>query len=155
MIRRATHLDLPAIEALLLRAKRYTEYCTVKVEFERARKAMRNCISSPQGFAAVADHEGKITGVLLGVTTNYWFSAERYASDMGFYSQRIGDGRRLLKMFKAWADGKHAKLEMAQSTNKRAGTLQKLYAEMGLVRIGALFSGERPISVPMNLRSVR
>lgn len=155
MIRRAIHADIPSIEALLLRAKRYSEYCTVKVEFERARKVMRQCISSPQGFAAVADHDGKITGALLGVTANYWFSAERFASDLGFYSQRRGDGRQLLAMFKAWADSKHATLQLSQSTGKHIAAVQRLYGAIGCVPVGTLFGGERPISVPVKLRSVQ
>ena len=155
MIRRGQLQDVAAIEALLLRAKRFSEYCTVKVEWERARKAIRQCISSPQGFAAVAEHEGRITGCLLGIATHYWFSAERFASDLGFYSQRRGDGLAMLEMFKSWADSKHATLQMGQSTTKRAAGIKRLYGKIGCVPAGTLFAGERPISIPVNLRSVK
>ena len=131
----------------MLSMKRRTEMVTVKVEFERARKVLRNCISSPQGFAMLAEHECKITGVLFGVTTNYWFSAERYASDIAFFSRRRGDGARLLTEFREWADRKNATLLMGQSSGQHLALTRKFYESHGLTLVGHLFIGPKPIQV--------
>jgi hypothetical protein len=72
MPRCATLAGVAGIEDTLLRLKRKSEFATIKVEFERGRNGMHQCISAPQGFAAVAQRHGKITRVLIGVTTNYW-----------------------------------------------------------------------------------
>lgn len=154
-----TLADLPAVEDLLLKMKGRTEFVTVKVEFERGRKAMRQCVSSPQGFAAVAVHGDKITGCLLATITHWWFSGERFATDLAFHSQR-GDGERLLRMLKGWADSKNVTVQMAvssggpRSSARKFERLKGLYAKIGLVPIGYLFLGEKPIAVQA-MRSVR
>lgn len=154
MIRLATLADIPAIEQFMLAMKRRTELVTVKVEFERARKIMRQCVSSPQGFAAVAEHGGRITGVLLGIVDNYWFSMDRYASDIAFFSRRRGDGAALLARFKEWADNKSATLLMGQSSGQHMDATRRFYESQGLVCVGHVFMGERPISV-RKMRSVK
>lgn len=147
MIRRATLADLPVIESLLIAAKRRSEFVTVKIEFERARKIIRTCISSPKGFAYVAEHDGKITGVLLGVADHYWYSVERFATDFAFYSKRRGDGRELLTRFLEWAASKGATPLLGQSSGRHGPGIHKLYTSMGLFPIGTLYMGEKPIQV--------
>jgi len=147
MIRKATLADVLPIEDFCLRMKRRTEVVTIKVEFERARKAIRNCISSPQGFAMVSEHGGNITGVLLGVTSNWWFSSDRYASDIAFFSQRKGDGARLMDAFRQWADDKNAQLVMGMSSGQHMSTAKKFYELQGLVCVGHIFMGPKPIQV--------
>lgn len=153
MIRQATFADLLPIEDLVLRLKRRTEFCTTKVDFERARKVARQCLQSGRGFAMVAEHDQRITGVLLGAIDRFWFSNERYASDILWFSQRRGDGDALFDRFKAWADARNARLFMTQSSGLHAKLLPSFYERRGLVQIGALYIGEKPICVPQ-LRSI-
>jgi GNAT superfamily N-acetyltransferase len=152
MIRRATHSDIPGIEAALLKMKGRSEFRTVKVEFERGRKVLRQCMSSPRGFAAVAEHGGRVTGVIIGIVTNHWFSAERFASDFAFCSFRRGDGAQLLQMFKAWADSQNAILLMAQSSGVNAKRVRAFYESQGLTCVGNMFVGEKPIAVSVARR---
>ena len=153
MIRRATLADVPALEDMLLKVKRRSEFCTVKVEFERARKAARQCISSQQGFAAVAEHDGKITGCMLGVVTSLWFSPQKIGSDIAWVSFKRGDGRALFCAWMDWLNSKGAIPYMGQSTGRHGRTLAAFYREFGLVPMGTLWIGEKPIRVP-HLRSV-
>ncbi len=147
MIRKATINDLPGIEDALLRMKRRTEFVTVKVEFERGRKAVRQCISSPQGFCWVAERNGRISGVLLGLISQFWYSREWFASDLAFYSQHKGDGQALMARFLEWAKAKNAIALMGQSSGKLTERVRAFYSSFGLVPIGNLFIGEKPIAV--------
>lgn len=145
--------DLLAIEQLVLSLKRRTEFSTTKVDFERARKAARQCLQSGRGFGMVAEHEGRITGALLGAIDRFWFSNERFASDIIWFSQRRGDGDALFDRFKAWADARNARLFMTQSSGLHTRLMPEFYARRGMVPIGALYIGEKPICVP-DIRSI-
>lgn len=148
MIRRATLDDCMAIEDLFLRAKRRTEFCTVRVNFEKARKNLRRCIQSAVGFAMVAEHDGEISGALCGVLTDFWYADERYATDMGFVSRRRGDGKALLGQFVAWANTKGVFVLMATSSLRAGKVLRALYEGEGLRRVGEAFVTNKPIVVP-------
>lgn len=147
MIRWATLADLPRIEEALIKLKGRSEFRTVVIEFERGRKTVRKCISSPQGFAAISERNGKISGVLIGTADSYWYSSTRFASDFAFTFRTRAEARELLRLFKAWADGKNAQLLMGQTTGTHGKLIAALYAEVGLVPVGTLFVGERPIAV--------
>lgn len=154
MIRRATLADLPSIEDMLLRMKGRTEFRTTKVDFDRARLAARQCVSNAgRGFAIVAVHADRITGALFAAVDRWWFSPERFASNLFFHSTR-GDGRAMLAMFKEWADSKGAQIFDAVSSSSRHGArIRGYYAEIGCVPVGEIFIGEKPIRVPMMMRS--
>jgi len=142
------------MEAIALRLKRKTELATVKVEFERARKACRQCISSPQGCALVDEREGRVWGFVIGVSEHFWFSTERYFSDLCIFSTRIGGFERLLDAFLEWGRGKGATPILAQSSGRNQERVRALYEAKGLLLVGGVYMGEKPIVVPQ-LRSVR
>jgi len=153
MIRHALLQDVPAIEKLLLRAKRRTELCTVKVNFEKGRKNIRRCIQSALGFAMVAERGEKITGTLLAMQCEYWYSNERYVTDMGFVSYARGDGRLLLRRCRSWADAHGAKMLMGTFSLDPRGAMRRVYEGEGLYMAGHTFVSEKPINVP-NIRMV-
>jgi N-acetylglutamate synthase-like GNAT family acetyltransferase len=140
MIRAAALSDVLLIEALLLRLKMHSEYATVPVDRERGRKMMRHCISSPQGFAWVAEHREKLCGVLLGIKQPIWFSARLSATDIVFYSQRPGDGRALVEQFTEWAwkDPRVEEVLCAQSSGHRVGRTDHWYQNLGFTRVGSV-----------------
>ena len=99
----------------------------------------------------VAEHKGKITGVLLAKVEPFWFadqaSGARVASDLMFYSQRAGDGLAMLKRFVEWAFSvpRVVRVEMAVSTGQASlERMAKLYLRAGLRQEGSLFVVNHP-----------
>ena len=90
--------------------------------------------------------DGKIEGVLIGVTHQLWYSRKKQATDLVLLCDRvegIGWGAKLMRRFISWAkDNRGVKeimlgtlllvLVMLERTNK-------LYERMGAVRIGDTF----------------
>lgn len=104
-------------------------------------KTYGQCISSALGFGKVAVHDQKLTGVLLGVAAPLWWSDKRYASDLIFYSERAGDGLKLLRHFVAWARTVPRVVEIScgQSSGIEVERTAVLYRRAGFSHVGGLW----------------
>lgn len=146
MIRLAAHGDIKEIVDLFLRLKRVSDYAFIPHNQERAMLTIRRCISSPQGYAKVsASKSGAITGCLLGVADQLWWSTRRYASDIGFFSQIPGDGQELVADFEAWAWRQNGVVEvlLAQSSGCDVERTDAWYQSLGYTRAGGVFRKTR------------
>jgi hypothetical protein len=141
MIRNAFLSDVSAIEELGLRLKIKTPYATWKYDRERGLKQIRYCISSNMGCAFVAETDGKLVGVMLGVAQEMWFSPQRVASDLLFYSERPGVGYFLLKRFMAWAWGIKSvhQILLGQSSGLQIDAVETLYRRLNFRKIGGMY----------------
>ena len=95
----------------------------------------------PLGFAKVAEHDKKITGFMLGVVDTLWWSRDRYASDLIFYSERAGDGLRILRRFIEWANSVPRVVEItcAQSSGINVERSSLIYERAGFTKVGGLW----------------
>lgn len=139
--RAASLADVETILALGMRVKPRTVYATMPVDKERARTNVRRCISSPQSFARVAEVDGKIVGVLLGVREELWFSSAREAKDLAFYAEHSLSACALVKEFKAWAwsDPRTVNAVLAQSSGVDVEKVDRWLPKMGFARVGGVF----------------
>jgi hypothetical protein len=140
VIRKAGLGDVDAIFFALQRAKQRTVYCTTRVVRERAVKTIRQCISGPQAYARVATDEDGISGVLLGIKEQIWFSDLLEAKDIVFCSQTAAAARDLVQDFSdwAWSDSRVAAVLLAQSSGRDVGRTTKWFEAMGFETVGAV-----------------
>lgn len=145
MIRAATLADVEGIKTLLLAMKRHTEFATVKIEPVRALKTVRQCISSPQGFCAVAEHDGELTGVILAVKQALWYSTQPFASDLALYSRYPGEGAQLMQAMLDWADAAGCIVIAGQSSGQAVSRTQRWYESLGFTHVGGVYVRERAL----------
>jgi hypothetical protein len=142
MIRKATAKDLQAIIEMGYRLCDRTPQKHVKRDRPSIAKQLTVCMSSAFGCCFVAEHEGALTGAIVGIAQQYWFSNQRQAVDLMFVSERAGDGPRLLRAFIDWAWKVPGVVEVAgaQSSGIEIERTAEMYERLGFQRVGSVFS---------------
>lgn len=82
-LRLATHSDLEHIGSLLWSMHR--EIGIASVSERKAREAVLRTLNEPTSCCILAEREGKIVGVLGLVLTSWWYSEERFLTDLFFF----------------------------------------------------------------------
>jgi hypothetical protein len=146
MIRKATTGDLPKILELGRRLIKETPYKDQKLDIMVCGNTLGNCISSALGFAEVAVHKGKVTGMFLGCAIPLFYSKARMASDIIIYSERAGDGVRMARHFIdwAWSIPNVVEVTLSQSSGINIERTGKIYARLGLQKAGEIWTMQRP-----------
>ena len=146
MIRPATIEDYPQWHDLCYRLLKQTPYAGIEVDRASVAKIYGQCVSSRMGCVLVAD-SGKITGTIMGVAQELWWSRKRYATDLLFYSERPGDGIRLLRGFLdwAWALPSVAEVTLGQSSGIEIERTGLLYERLGLTKVGSIYTKTREL----------
>lgn len=141
MIRRATLSDVEPMIDALMRTKRRSVYATVTVDKDMARKTIRQCISAPQAYAAITEHGGQISGVLLGIKEQLWFSRMSEAKDLVYHAARASDLRDLLEDFCAWAwkDQRVCAVLVGQSSGVQVERTTGVIRAQGFDLVGGVF----------------
>lgn len=145
MIRAATFNDLPAVFELGVKLKKRTPYALLAVDHEMALKTLRGCLSSANGCVYVAEHDGKITGTIVGVAEPLWYSNKRVATDLLLYSGRRGDGKKLMQMFLYWATHHPniVDITLGQTSGLHLELSDEWYRKQGFERVGGMFQMNR------------
>ena len=145
MIRNAQVADLPRLMELGERLHELSPYKDVPTDFQTCASTLGHCISNAFGFAVVAEHDGEITGFMLGAAVPLWFSKRRAASDIVTYSEGAGDGYKMIKKFISWAWSLPLVVEvtLAQSSGINTERSGVLYERAGLKRVGNIYTAVR------------
>ncbi len=147
MIRDAAVADWPAVAELGERLIDKTPYAgRAPLDRKAALGVYGMCISSAMGFAMVAERDGEVTGILMAVADQLWFSKARFVSDLVFY---VEDGRSGLPLLRAmvewaWTMPKVIEITCAQSSMIRADKLDALYRRCGFENRGGIWTLQRP-----------
>ncbi len=150
MIREFHHDDIDQVVGLLAILHLRTPYRCVKPDWPEVVQLIAGASSRRGGKVLVAEHDGKITGVLIAVAQTLWWqnagTGARVVSDLIFFSQRVGDGRRMLKQMIAWAFTvpRVVRVECGISSGQDVQRLEQLYVDCGLVREGTSFVVNHP-----------
>ncbi|MAK37096.1 MAG: GNAT family N-acetyltransferase [Flavobacteriaceae bacterium] len=104
-------------------------------------------VVAEQGGLFIAEHEGKIVGMLVGLVSEHFFGHDLMASDLTFYidkEHRGGTlGVRLMRQFEAWAKCMGARvISLGISTEIDAKRTGELYLRMGYRVTGEMFVKE-------------
>jgi hypothetical protein len=141
MIRKGRIDDLPQFWELGTRLLQQTPYASIEVDRQCVYRTFAQCINSSLCCCFVAEHDGKLSGVILGVAQEVWWSRSRSASDLMFYAERPGDGARLLKEFEKWAWNvpRMGDVTVAQSSGIDVDRMDALYHRRGYRTVGAVY----------------
>lgn len=145
MIRKGRIEDFPQFWELGKRLLLQTPYAEIEMDRASIAKTFGQCINSALGCCFVAEHGGKLTGIILGVAQDLWWSRTRSASDLIFYAETPGDGARLLREFESWAwkVPRMGDVTVAQSSGIDVDRMDALYLRRGFRRVGAVYTKTR------------
>jgi hypothetical protein len=147
VIRKATAHDLQAIIDMGYRLCDRTPQSQVKRDRQAIAQTITTCMNSSLGCCFVSERGGRLSGVILGVAQQYWFSRQRQAVDLMFTSEHPGDGLRLLRKFVdwAWAVPGVVEVTMAQSSGIEVERTGRVFERVGFHQVGGVYSMmERP-----------
>lgn len=142
MIRKATAYDLQDIIEMGYRLCDRTPQAHVKRDRPAIAQTLTHCMNSAYGCCFIAEHSGQLTGVIVGMAQQYWFSRQRQAVDLMFVAERVGDGPRLLRRYTAWGWSVPGVVEVtcAQSSGIEIERTAELFEHAGFKRVGSVFS---------------
>ena len=142
--------DIQQVIKLLETLRRRTPYRAIVPDWPEIVRVITACSNKRSGLVLVADHDGRITGLLIAVAQVLWWQNERagarIASDLIFYSQRPGDGAKMLKGMIEWAFSvpRVVRIECGISSGEDVEALQKLYLDAGFKKDGTRFVMDHP-----------
>lgn len=124
-----------------------TPYARIKRDRPSIVKTFSAAMSSKFGCAFVTERDGKLTGMLVGVAQELWWSRSRFATDLVFYSERVGDGLKLMRRFVewAWATPGVVEITMGQSSGINARGAEAFYRRGGLELVGGVYTAVKEI----------
>ena len=144
MIRVAENKDVSRIMELAKEAHKESISRFVPLDPKILRTNIQVCVLSAEHLVMVVELDGRIEGVLIGVTHRLWYSKKKQATDLFFYVtvEGIGWGAKLMRRFISWAKDNRGVKEIMLGTTSGIGDVErtnKLYERMGAVRIGDTF----------------
>lgn len=105
MIRPATLADRGAIlEIALEQATRYP----LRPDLENMKALITDAISSAKHYCYVVEHEGRVSGVLAGLTSNNLWAQRQNCNITLWVSKVPGAGAALLRGFRDWVKSRRA-----------------------------------------------
>lgn len=144
MIRHACIADTTEFIALVERFRAVLPtYPGCEVDRMEVLHTFGRCVADARCLALVAERDGKLTGALLAMTQQLWFSKAKEATDLLTYAEHPGDGVALLRFFLKWArrQPRVEVITLAQSSGIEIERLRRLYERLGLKTIGSLHQG--------------
>lgn len=154
MIRPGRHSDIPQLMNLCVALRNESEIMrTISIDLGKLEHLLR-LATSPEGEMLclyVYELDGKVRGAVLGLEAEYFFSKERYASDLFLYvdqSCRRGllsglVARRLWQQFHDWAKARGVReLRNGVSTGIGIEAAHRFFLSVGMRHIGGLYALE-------------
>jgi GNAT superfamily N-acetyltransferase len=144
MIRRATLDDLPAL--MRLGADMHAEsprFSRWRLNEGKLARLFERMLGDQDAFLWVAEHEGRVAGLLAAMIFDHWCVDQRMAMDFGLFMEPARRGglhaARLVKEYKAWAAEAGAHCEMGATTGVAPEATDRFLRCMGLRPCGALY----------------
>lgn len=142
MIRPATIGDFPAFSKLCERFRaELSTYPDCPIDKPSVMQTFGRCVNDATKLALVAEHEGRLTGALLAITQELFWSTAQEATDLIFYNERPGsDGTHLARRYIRWAHRRPRVrvITLANSTGVQIERFEEFCETMGLVKVGSL-----------------
>ena len=151
MIRKATEEDIPLIISDV--GKRLHERSgdiAAEIHKPTAFAVMRAFIHARDKFFVVSEHDEVLRGFLMAGIEAFWWAdpqrGRRYVTDWAFYSEVRGDGVLMLKALQEWAwmQPRVVGIKCATQVPKGRGVVDKLFDRAGFVRVGGMYTSDRP-----------
>lgn len=141
IVREATFDD--ADEAVELGARIHAQGESRHLTFDPsgAKVIGAQCIHNSSMCAFVAEHEGRIVGVLLGAERSFGYLHARYATDILFLAEG-GAGKLLIQRFKAWAFDERGADQIIMGVSfggRSARGSEVIYTRQGFTHAGGIY----------------
>ena len=113
-------------------------------------QAVREFVRAPDKVVLLATHDGVVTGFIMAAAETYWWDNQRfgrrYVTDWAFYSQRAGDGEKMLNIVRRWAWSLPRVIEVniARNFTNAEGTADAVFKKAGYERAGAMYTAKKP-----------
>ncbi len=151
MIRRATMDDLDGIIEIGTKLLEKSNNHDVPVCRHSVFTVVREFIRAPDKGILLAEHDiDVITGFIMVAAEPYWWdnprSGRRHVTDWAFYSQRAGDGLKMLNIVTEWAWSLPRVIEVniARNFTNAEGQATKVFRAAGFKRAGAMYTCKKP-----------
>lgn len=141
--------DIPDIKHIAELARELQEnsaYSHIKPDEQKFKMTVAGLIASKLGRAyVVVDNDNVPQGFMLGLVEDYFFSRERYATDIAVYvrEEYTRYAPRLYKKFIAWASSKPRVVDVTFAHSSGKGDYdrwKKLMYRLGLEKVGSVFT---------------
>lgn len=145
MIRPATDQDIPRlVELAFMMHRESPNYRDIPFDAEKFDETLRLLIGGA-GVVFVAEKDGVVVGAVGGAVAEFFFSRERYASDIGLFvdpAHRHGIlAMKLVIAFKRWAEYIGVKeVRMGITTGIHVEDTARLYMAAGMDYLGPVLS---------------
>lgn len=115
------------------------------VDLIQARRYLAQAINDKTHLVLVAEHERKIVGFIIGVIVPYWFSKDRFATDLAFYClpQNGNYAPYLARRFIKWAKKQPNVLDVTMGITtgvSQAERIGKMYKKLGMTCVGSSYT---------------
>lgn len=150
MLRPIVPDDMKPILDLMDQLRVRTPYAHIRPDYPEAVQVITMAAGRRDGFIRVAEHGGKLTGVLLAIAVPLWWqnakTGARIASDLVFFSKRSGDGAALLKAMVEWAFSvpRVIRIECGVSSGENIEQVERIYRMAGFELEGTRFVLDHP-----------
>lgn len=150
MIRPFNPEDIEQVVGMLEYLRQRTPYRCVKPDWPEIVNVVGNAAAKRRGLVLVAEHDSKLTGVLVAIAETYWWqnaqTGARVASDLIFFSLYPRDGLKMLKRMVQWAFSvpRVIRVECGISSGESIEKVRGLYEAAGLHLEGTLFVANHP-----------
>jgi N-acetylglutamate synthase-like GNAT family acetyltransferase len=148
MIRTATIEDIDRLLELgrMFHAES-PEYRDVSFDDTKVRRVLTSMIENPTGVIFVAMQDDCIVGGIVGMLTEYWFSNEKFATDLAvFVDPETRNGiiaSKLVIALRIWATKMGAReLKMPITAGINTDGVARLYDALGMRSVGQTFVKE-------------
>lgn len=139
MLRIADGNDIPELKRMALNFKAHSPYKDFPVDEDKIQEFLGKIIEAAPKDAIIlmAIVDDKPVGMLVGLSAEFIFSRDKYASELAWWVDpefRGSAGKELQEAFAYWAKKVGCKyLSMALLENEDAKKIKKIYKKLGLV----------------------
>ena len=144
IIRAITKEDVHSCIALGQDMHNESAYSAISFDSNSLVGVAYNVLNDPNWFGAVAVKEDQVIGMMIGFISEYWFSNEKFASDLCVYIVPEYRGSsaalRLMNLYTKWAVSKPIReIRIGETTRVNPEATAKFYKKLGFVEGGTLF----------------
>ena len=141
----ATADDVPRVLELLAMMHRESRFAEWPIYDEQLQHLVQSLIDHEDGACLVAERDGKIVGVMLGLVQEFFFSRERMATELLLYVVPEDRGSwaavRLAHRFIQWADATDAvEIQAGVSAGIANKDAERFYSALGFASLGRSFA---------------
>jgi len=140
MIRLANVSDVKRVFELAKEIHPHSSYAHIAIAKDKFKRLFATMVVSQKAYVAVAEYDGEITAVIMGVKDAVFFSHQLAATDVLFLSKK--GGGYLARRFVKWAQGDPLVVDIRvglTSGMKGAERTGKAYEKLGLENVGGIY----------------